>query len=282
MSRSAPTHNATTAPHVHVFVRSRFGVAGRRVRVWLPPNYATAPTQRFPVLYLQDGQNVFDDATAFAGIGWRAHEAAARLIARSKVPPLLLVGIDHAGEHRIDDYAPQRWQGRGGHADDYGRMLTEEIKPFVDAHYRTLPGREDTGIAGASLGGLVALHMGLTRPDVFSRVGALSPSCWWAEGAILRHLTALPGRLPLRIWLDAGTRETPHLRDGVRSTAELLAAKGWVEHRVARSADLRCAEIAGAKHDEKAWRKRFGRVLQFLWPTPRQRRSDIQKRKPRS
>lgn len=262
-SRPATPTVAVPGPRVHGFHLSRFHVADRKVRVWLPRGVGA---QRLPVLYLMDGQNVFDDDTAFGGHGWRAHAAAQRLIDKGKLAPMILVGVDNVGEGRIDEYTPERWQGRGGRAEQFAGMLVHEVKPFLDAHYPTLPGRDHTGIAGASLGGLFALHMGITRPELFSRVGALSPSCWWADGAILRRLDALPGHLPLRVWLDAGTRETSMLRDAARSAAEILRSKGFTEHRTASRADLRFVTVRGAKHDELAWRKRVERVLRFLWP----------------
>lgn len=252
--------------HVHRFARSRHGVAGRHVRVWLPAQYEDDEQRRFPVLYLQDGQNVFTPDTAFAGVAWHAGDTAQRLIDARKVEPLLLVGIDNSGHHRTDDYTPVPFHGRGGHADDFGRMLTEEIKPFVDAHYRTLPDREHTAIAGASLGGLFALHVALARPDVFASVAALSPTVWWGNGTLLRRVAALRERAPLRVWIDIGKREAPPLRLHVRELRDLLLAKGWQKSRVARRATLRHTEVARGRHDEASWGKRFDRVLKFLFP----------------
>jgi predicted alpha/beta superfamily hydrolase len=250
----------------HVFTRSRFGVAGRAVRVWLPSGYDERAAQRYPVLYLMDGQNLFEAETAFAGVAWRAGETAQKLIDARRIEPLLLVGVDNSGAHRTDDYTPVRWQGRGGAADDFGRMLTDEIKPFVDAHYRTRPDRASTGIAGASLGGLFALHLALSREDLFARAAALSPTIWWGHGAILRRIAALPQRPDLRLWIDIGKREAPPLRQQVQRAEQLLLAKGWLAHRNARKATLRHAEIARGGHDERSWGKRFDRVLKFLFP----------------
>ena len=254
---------------VHHFLHSRHGVAGRRVRLWLPKAYHDEPARRFPVLYLQDGQNVFDDDAAFAGVGWRVDRTAEDLIAKRRIEPLILVGIDNSGQHRTDDYTPVRWQGRGGDADPFGRMLTDEIKPFVDERYRTRADRESTGIAGASLGGLFALHLAVTRPDVFGRVAALSPTVWWANGHLLRRIAALRARLPLRVWIDVGKREAPPLRQNIRALQDLLVAKGWQTHRDARQATLRHADVARGRHDEASWGRRFERVLKFLFPAPK-------------
>jgi predicted alpha/beta superfamily hydrolase len=259
--------------HVHHFVGSRFGVADRAVRVWLPAGYAAAPARRYPVLYVMDGQNVFEPDTAFAGVAWGAGATAQRLIDRRRIEPLLLVGIDNSGAHRAEDYTPVPWRGRGGHADDFGRMLTDEVMPWLDAHYRTRHGPEATGIAGASLGGLFALHLALTRPDVFGRAAALSPTVWWGHGALLRTIAALRARPNLRLWIDVGRGEAAPLRQHVRTAMELLLAKGWQRHRSPRRATLRHVEAARARHDERSWGRRFDRVLQFLFPPePRSRR----------
>ena len=189
---------------------------------------------------------------------------------------MLLVAIDNSGVHRTDDYTQERWHGRGGHADDFARMLIDEIKPFVDAHYRTQPQREHTALLGSSLGGLFALQLAVSRPDVFGHVAAMSPSTFWAHGALLQRLASLPHKLPVRIWLDVGKQESPELRQQVRAVAATLQAKGWQRHRVARKAELRHVEVARARHDEVSWGKRLHRVLQFLLPPPpRQRKARV-------
>lgn len=241
-------------------------VAPRKISVYLPPDYHRDTEKRFPVLYLHDGQNLFDPQTSFAGTAWRVDQTAQRLIAQKKIPPLLIVGVDNTGEHRIDEYTPTRARGRGGKAEAYGQMLIEELKPFIDAHYRTRPERECTGLGGSSLGGLVSLHLGLQRHDVFSRLAVLSPSLWWGNGALLREVEALPRRLPLRIWLDIGGREGQPYKAHTRRLQDLLLQKGWQKHRQTRRADLRYWEAPQARHDEVSWGARFDKVLQFLFP----------------
>lgn len=267
-----------TPPHlvVHHVHDEPHGAAGRAFRVWLPAGYADDPARRFPVLYLQDGQNVFDDATAATGRSWRAGDRVQRMIDQRRLPPLLLVGVDNSGPHRTDDYTPVPHHGRGGRAAALGRLLIDVIKPFVDARYRTLPDREHTAIAGSSLGGLFALHLALTRPDVFSRIAALSPTAWWGGAALHRTIDGLPARPGVRIWIDAGKREAPVLRQSVQALRNALLAKGWTEHRTAARANLRHAEPVRGRHDEASWGVRFGRALCFLFPAPsrsRRRRS---------
>jgi predicted alpha/beta superfamily hydrolase len=240
-------------------------VQKRNVSVYLPPNYYADSGQRFPVLYMQDGQNLFDPQESFAGVAWRADETAQELILKRKITAIIIVAIYNTGD-RLNEYTPASARGRGGRADDYGRMLIEELKPFIDHHYRTLPQGEFTGIGGSSLGGLFALHMGLTRPDIFSRVAAMSPSIWWANRAILREVSALPARLPVRIWLDVGRREGRYTIVQARYLQDILRSKGWQKNRKAALADFRYLEAPRARHDEFSWGARFDKVLKFLYP----------------
>jgi predicted alpha/beta superfamily hydrolase len=143
-------------------------------------------------------------------------------------------------------------------------MLAEELKPFVDRTYRTRTGPEDTGLLGSSMGALVSLYLGLHRPDLFARIGALSPAVWWAGRAIVAHVRQLPAKPPLRIWLDMGGREGRHALRDVRALRDALTSRGWVEGE-----DLRYREIEHAAHTEEAWAARVSTVLRFLYPPRR-------------
>jgi predicted alpha/beta superfamily hydrolase len=236
----------------------------RNVLVYLPPGYD--PVRRYPVLYMNDGQNLYDPEDAFGGVPWAVDETAQALILAGRIDPLIIVGVYNAGDGRIDEYTPVktdrgRMRGRGGKADIYGRMLIEELKPFIDAEYSTRPEREFTGLGGSSLGGLVSLYLGIKRPDVFSRLAVLSPSAWWANNQIIREAAKIDNRLPLRIWLDIGKREGSQIKHQVRALKEILLAHGWQDGR-----DLAYYEIPNARHDESAWAARFGNVLEFLYP----------------
>lgn len=214
---------------------------------------------------MQDGQNLFDPAASFAGVAWHADETAQELILKKKIQPLIIIAVDNTSD-RTNEYTPVISRGRGGRADEYGRWLIEELKPFIDANYRTLPGREFTGIGGSSLGGLFALHMGFMRPDIFGRAAAMSPSVWWANGFILREANSLRERLPLRIWLDMGKREGRHFLAQTRLLQDILRSKGWQKNRRALLADFRYLEAPKARHDEFSWGARFDKVLKFLYP----------------
>lgn len=254
------------APRLHFCLHAHHRIAGRVIRVWVPHHPSAAAAHRHPVLYLLDGQNVFDDDHAFAGRGWNVHATAQRLVDRGQIEAPILVGIDHAAGQRTTELTPWAWHGRGGGAVAFAQQLTQLIVPWVDAHYATRPEHAARAIAGASLGGLFALHTALARPDVFGACAALSPSLWWADDALLAALAMLPSRRPVRVWLDAGKREAPPLRQTVRAAAELLLAKGWHKHRQAARADLRHVEVTGGRHDEASWGQRFDRVLRFLFP----------------
>lgn len=238
----------------------------RNVLVYLPPGYGLDAERRYPVLYMHDGQNLINPEDAFGGIVWGVDETAQTLILTERIEPLIIVGIYNSGERRIDEYTPVksaagRTRGRGGKADAYGRMIIEELKPFVDREYLTKPGREFTGLGGSSLGGLVSLHLGFKRPDVFSRLAVMSPSVWWANNQIIRETAMIGERLPLRIWLDIGRREGTRIKHQVRALKEILLANGW-----RNNLDLAYYEFPEARHEETAWAARFGEVLKFLFP----------------
>ncbi len=240
--------------------------APRNVLVYLPPGYGANPEQRYPVLYMHDGQNLMNPEDAFGGVAWSVDETAQALILTQQIEPLIIVGIYNAGEKRIDEYTPVksaggRMRGRGGQADEYGRMIIEELKPFIDNEYLTKPEREFTALGGSSLGGLVSLHLGLKRPDVFSRLAVISPAVWWANNQIIREAAMIGERLPLRIWLDIGKKEGTRIKHQVRALREILLANGWQENL-----DLAYFEIPEARHEESAWAARFGEVLKFLFP----------------
>jgi predicted alpha/beta superfamily hydrolase len=257
-----PEHTLTGDFRTHENFHSRHLEHDHTLIVFRPPGYDQDQQRRYPVLYLHDGQNVFDKATS-VGEEWRVDETALGLITGGAIEPLLIVGIYNTGEHRIDEYTPTADPEKkgGGKADQYGAMLVEEIKPFIDREYRTRPDRESTGLGGSSLGGLLTLHLGVRHSGVFSKLAALSPSIWWDKRIIVREVTELQGKLPLKIWLDAGTEEGAEVIADTRALKEALIAKGWVEGR-----DLFYIEAQGGAHNEASWAARVDAVLKFLYP----------------
>jgi predicted alpha/beta superfamily hydrolase len=257
-------HTLTGDIRLHKNFRSRFLARTRDVILYLPPRYEAEQSRSFPVMYLHDGQNLFDGATAYIpGREWQVDETAQRLILRRRIASLIIVGIYNTGESRADEYTPTRVEKlkAGGRADLYGRLIVEELKPFVDAHYRTLDGPENHALGGASLGGLVTLHLGLKYPHVFGKLAVMSPSLWWDNGVVLREVERLPHKTPQCIWLDAGTKEGGMVTHNARLLRDALTSKGWRE-----GAELHYLEARGATHDEAAWGRRFGRALRFLFP----------------
>jgi enterochelin esterase-like enzyme len=244
--------------------RSRFLPRARDLIVYLPASYEQDSQARLPVLYLQDGQNLFDGATSFIpGMDWHVRETADQLIAQGAIRPLIIVGIYNTGKARLGEYTPSRDKKMGGgRASRYGRMLIEEIIPFIDSEYRTLSGPGNTGIGGSSLGGLLAIYLGLRFAQVFGRLAILSPSVWWNQSSILKFAARARVHERPRIWLDVGTKEGSRSAENVEKLRDVLARKGWQEGR-----DLHFEVIPGAEHNEAAWGQRVGPFLQFLFPS---------------
>jgi predicted alpha/beta superfamily hydrolase len=263
-------HTLTGNVQRHTHFESRFLGNRRDVLVYLPPGYRRSTTRRFPVLYLHDGQNMFDAATAFGGVEWGADETAQRLIKQRLMEPIIIVAVANTGADRIHEYAPTRGRieegGRKrskGLLKKYGHFLAEELKPFIDARYRTLPGPEYTGLGGSSLGGLATMVLGLWFPHVFRRLAVMSPSIWWDDCVLLLMIQQLDeaAKLPLKIWLDTGTNEPGWER--ARILRDGLLEKGWRLYD-----DLHYFEDEGAGHSEGAWAHRLDAVLRFLYPPP--------------
>ena len=227
----------------------------RDIVVYLPPSYAEG-TRRYPVVYMHDGQNLFDEATSFAG-EWGVDDTMESL-SRIGVEAIV-VGIANAGAERLAEYSPfEDAQGRGGDGDRYLAFVTDTVKPRIDADFRTLAGPEHTAIAGSSMGGLITLYAFVRRPDVFGKAAVMSPSLWFADRAVFPVVEAAPfagGRIYLGVGLDEGAEtvaDTRRLRD-------VLLAKGY-----RRRHDLLYLEQRGAGHTEAAWRRRFRYAARFL------------------
>jgi predicted alpha/beta superfamily hydrolase len=261
-------HTLTGDVHYLRQVASHFLPRKRDIIIWLPPDYAEGPRRRYPVLYMQDGQNLMDVATSYSGAEWRVDEAAQKLVTAEKVEPLIIVGVYNT-EDRFSEYTAVKDTGEfsnlgGGNADAYGRFLVEELKPMIDRTFRTKTGPQDTGLAGSSLGGLVTMYLGLKYPTVFRRLGVVSPSVFWGDRDIVTRVKALKRKQPLKIWVDIGTEESKGSQetvDDARLLRDALVADGWVAGK-----DLQYTEVPGAIHTETAWADRFGDVLKYLYP----------------
>jgi enterochelin esterase-like enzyme len=219
-------------------IRDARGQVVQRYRAFYPPGYFENTLQRYPVLYMQDGQNLFFPDEAFGGAHWRIAETLTALDAMNAVQPVLVVGL-YAVEREASYTLP-------GY-DAYGRMLVDEVKPAIDASYRTLPGRDSTAVMGASLGGVVALHLGWQFAEVFGKVACLSSTFGWRDD--LRERIAGEPRRPLRIYLDSGWPGDNY--EATREMHALLQARGYVD-----GVDLDYLSFPGARHDERHWAMR--------------------------
>ena len=242
---------------------SKFLPTPRDLFIYLPQAYLTQPDRAFPLLMLHDGQNLFDgDLSYVKDSTWRVGSTADEEIEAGRVEPLVILGVGNTGAQRMAEYTPtadRRLSGGKGRL--YARLLVEELLPMMASGYRILPGPMHTGVGGSSLGGLISLAIGLRYPNVFGRIGVLSPSIWWDDRTILKDVRSLEEPLPLRIWLDMGTAEgLRHLRD-TDLLAHLLEAKGW-----RAGLDLLYRVVPEGVHNEAAWAARFGDVLRFLFP----------------
>jgi len=251
----------------------------RDVDVYLPRSYRTDIDRRYPVVYMQDGQNLSDPASAYAGT-WELEETLERLDAHAI--EAIIVGVHHAGDQRIVEYSPFPDRTHdGGEADAYLAFLTETLKPRVDRTFRTWPQRGATAMLGSSMGGLVSLYAYFRYPSVFGRAGVMSPSIWFGQGAVLDfidHARAPRGR----IYLDVGTLEGVNAVRDARRLGRLLVKKGFGRDRRARrprspytgpdrrgsrvdaKPRLRYVEEAGGRHQEAAWARRLEGALAFL------------------
>ena len=227
-----PNRRAALRPgrleRLHGFASQILGNS-RQVTVYLPAGYDEHPEMRYPVLYMQDGQNLFDADRAYVpGNHWRLQEAADAAIGERTARAMIIVGVDHAGPGRADEYTPVRDEKHngGGRAEDYARFLIEELKPAIDAQFRTLPDPDNTAVGGSSLGGLISLYLALKHPEVFRRAAVMSPSVWWSGRAILNDVDAYTGPAP-RMWVDIGGREGGEALNDARTLRDRIAPKGW-------------------------------------------------------
>ena len=237
----------------------------RDLIVYLPPGSDHHPERTYPVLYLHDGQNLFDGRTSFVpGRTWQVREHADEAIEAGEVEPLIIVGIYNTGDRRLAEYTWERdWKMGGGEADEYGLMITRELMPWVATHYRVRPEREHTGVGGSSLGALASLFMGLRHAEIFGKIAALSPSVWWNHKSILVYLNERAPQIweRPRLWLDVGDGEGYRTLKDAEKLNRRLKANGWNPGQT-----LHFEHVHGGTHDEASWAKRVRPMLRFLFP----------------
>jgi len=226
----------------------------RRIWIYLPPDYETG-NHSYPVLYMHDGQNIFDASTSYVG-EWEVDETLNRLAAQG-LPVPIVVGIDHGGTERINEYLP--WvntQYGGGLGDAYAEFLVSTLKPYVDEHFRTLPERENTGIMGSSMGGLISQYAALKYQNVFGKAGIFSPA-YWISDSVWVFTSGLQKQEPMRIYQLMGGAEGDEYTQGMWNMNDSLASKGFGEN------ELISKEIPGGTHSESFWRDQFAEA--YLW-----------------
>ncbi len=227
----------------------------REINIYIPSSYFESMDKTYPVLYMHDGQNIFEGERAYAGVGWRVHEVHDELAGRGMIRELIIVGIDNMQGDRLSEYAHtdgrykrERIKGKGKL---YERFLIEELKPFIDENFRTSTVAEDTGLMGSSMGGLVTFNIGFRHPDVFGRLGIISPSFWWGTRSNIKTIYMNQDAIAnSRIWIDMGTKER-----GLDKSFDRV-----VEHILSKCdksrGNIEAHWIIGAEHTEADWQRR--------------------------
>jgi predicted alpha/beta superfamily hydrolase len=263
---------ATGDLRLHEFA-SRVFRNTRLLRVWLPPGYDDSANagRRYPVLYLNDGENLFEPSTSFTGVEWQVDETGDRLIREGVIPPMIIVGIDNAGRNRIREYMPHRslepliLRVEGSR---YPNFLTKEVMPFVARNYRIAVGAENTGLGGSSLGALISLYTAAVRPGLIGRLLLESPSLWASNRQLIKDSRQIRD-WPERIFMAIGTAEAGQKDrdqsavDDVRELAAIFRRAGLDHQRLLLTVE------DGATHHESAWARRFPLALTFLFGRPR-------------
>jgi predicted alpha/beta superfamily hydrolase len=265
----------TASPQVHTlaaaFIMPQLG-RQRRVLVYLPADYAKQPARRYPVLYLHDGQNVFDDASSFGG-EWGVDETLDQLRLNGQdATGSIVVAIDNGNEFRSDEYIPWRsaepefkdQPHQGGQGGAYIDFLAKTLKPYVDAHYRTRPDAAHTGVAGSSLGGLISVYAALKYPRVFGEVGVFSPAFWVCNDSLKAFAKKHPAAPTARFYFVCGPKESETMLPLMAQWRDELRAEG------VPAANISFHAPADGQHREWFWRREFPAAYRFLFrPTPK-------------
>ena len=242
----------------------------RLLRVWVPPGYddPSNSSRLYPALYLNDGQNLFQSETSYAGVEWQVDETADRLIREVRIAPLIVVGIDHAGKDRMKEYVPYwclsppilRPQGRR-----YPEFLVDEVMPFIGRNYRVASDAENIGLGGSSLGGLIALYTAIVRPAMIGRLLIESPSLFTSNWQLLKEARGFK-KWPERVYLGIGTRESgrPN-RDQLYVKGVLRLAESIKDAGLLGDERLKVNIAEGATHSETEWAKRLPEAMEFLF-----------------
>ncbi len=227
----------------------------RTVRVYFPPNYSSR--QAYPVIYMFDGQNVFDASTSFAG-EWKVDETLDSLYHRRNFA-CIVVAVYHGEGDRINEQTP--WpndEKMGGDGAKFAQFFVKDLKPYIDKYYRTFPDRDNTIIMGSSLGGLMALYMALQYPEVFGKAGVFSPSLWWSEKAF-EQMAKFKKRRTQKIYILGGEQESDALISNLERAEEILKEVGFDE------SELNVRIVPDGHHSEWFWAREFPDAIKWLF-----------------
>ncbi|MGB7786561.1 MAG: alpha/beta hydrolase-fold protein [Salinimicrobium sp.] len=246
---------STASPNVNTFeIAAPQLDTLRKIWVYLPEGYQTSE-KRYPVLYMHDAQNLFDAETSFAG-EWQVDETLDSL----KMPQVIVVGIEHGNEKRIEELTPYpNEKYGGGKAGAYVDFLVNTLKPHIDSTYRSLPEAENTGIMGSSLGGLTSFYAAVKHPEIFSRIGVFSPSFWYSD-EIFELVKNSKLDKHQKFYFMAGTAEDEEMVTDLQKMLELLKEKEFPKE------NLKVKIVEGGKHNEASWSREFLQAFQWLFP----------------
>lgn len=252
----------------------------RTIRIYLPPDY-NETNRHYPVIYMHDGQNLFDKATSSFGSIWDVRHSLDDLYHIDERHAYIVVGIDNGGLYRYEEYCPwisikggeylphaKKTHRLGGKGFDYLKCITETIKPYIDSHYRTFTHREQTAMMGSSMGGLISICGGIFHSDIFHKVAALSTAAYFAEEQLVQAIHTSNRYGALKLYLDVGTNETSDATN-LNFPCIYLDSNQHVYEALRQTAlphdQLRFNVIEGGAHHEEDWRERFIDIIQWLF-----------------
>ena len=236
----------------------------RNIRIYLPPDYAKTQ-KRYPVIYMHDGQNLFDESTSFSG-EWKIDESLESLFNEGRFNGAVVVGIDNHPRKRSDELIP--WNNPeygGGKGDAYVDFITLTLKTWIDENYLTLTDAQNTAIAGSSLGGLISLYAGCKYPETYGKIGIFSPAFWVANPEIRQYVISHPLLRQTRVYIDVGTMEGNNAKQRKAYLKDAEAMNDLLAKTSTPKNNLKFIVDEGAKHHESFWAKRFPDAILWLF-----------------